>query len=180
MTVGNASYVNQSTGEVEDFTVIKKNINQDFNFHKIWLQDLLQVLNTFGNAKIKVLTHLLKIMRNADNSVNFTYRSLSEDTGISYPTVNQTINELLNANVLKRDEKVKSLYVFNPDLIVKGNSDKRKRLLIEYNFTDDKTIENKAHAELSKTLDQLPLVHDTEIIIHKNQSNIDDFIKNDK
>ncbi len=138
MEIGKQNYINQSTGQVEEFTVIRKNVNKDFNFHKIWLEDLLNILNSFGNKKITILTYLLKIMKNYDNSVIFTMRSLSENTDISVQTCQTTINELLESNVLKRDSQVNQLYFFNPDLIVKGDSNKRQRLLVEYNFNDEK------------------------------------------
>ena len=142
MQIQNKQYVNPTTGELENFTVIKKNVNADFNFHKIWLEDLLNILNTIGNKKITILSYLLKIMRSSDNSLNFTIRSLSEDTGVSSPTCQTTIHELMESNVIKRDERIKQLYTFNPDLLVKGNSDKRRKLLVEYNF-DDETKDNK-------------------------------------
>jgi hypothetical protein len=42
--LGSQTYLNQDTGEVAEFTVIEKNIEKDFNFHKIWIQDVLNVL----------------------------------------------------------------------------------------------------------------------------------------
>lgn len=138
VVIGQQHYVNQITGEVEEFTVIKKNVNKDFNFHKIWLEDLLSILDSMGNRKITILTYLLKIMRNDDNTLMFTMRSLSEDTGVSLQTCQTTINELIESNVIKRDKRIKQLYTFNPDLLVKGDSNKRNRLLIEYNFEDEK------------------------------------------
>lgn len=138
MEIGKSNYLNQTTGEVEEFTVIRKNVNKDFNFHKIWLEDLLNILNSFGNRKIIILSYLLKIMRNSDNSVVFTMRSLSKNTDISLQTCQTTINELIENNVLKRDKEVSQLYFFNPDIIIKGDSNKRQRLLIEYNFLDEK------------------------------------------
>lgn len=146
MVIGNQKYLNQETGEVENFTVIQKSFNTDFNFHKIWLEDLLNILNSFGNKKITILSHLLKIMRNEDNSLNFTMRSLSQDTGVSLQTCQTTVKELVENNVIRKDKNISSLYIFNPDLIVKGNSNKRNKILIEYiNRSDDgyKLISNK-------------------------------------
>ena len=134
IAVGHQKYLNQATGEVEDFTVIQKNVSADFNFHKIWLQDLLNVLDSFGSKKIKVMTYLLGKMRNEDNSVSVTYRSVAEDTGISYPTVAATMKEMAESNVLKKINS--GTYQFNPDIIIKGNSNKRQKLLIEYNILD--------------------------------------------
>ncbi len=146
IAVKNSKYINEATGEVEDFTVIQKNVSADFNFHKIWLQDLLNVLDSFGSKKIKVMTYLLGKMRNEDNSVSCTYRSVADDTGISYQTVASTMKEMQVSNVLKRINQ--GTYVFNPDIIIKGNGNKRQRLLIEYNITD-----KTAQEEGIKTVD---------------------------
>lgn len=132
--LGSQTYLNQDTGEVSEFTVIEKNIEKDFNFHKIWIQDVLNVLDSFGNKKILVLSYLLKIMRNEDNTFSGSYRELAEDIGVSVKTVNVVINELVESNVIKKIST--ATYRFNPDIIVKGRSDKRKNLLIKYNYID--------------------------------------------
>ena len=134
VAVSHQKYVNQETGEVEDFTVIQKNVSADFNFHKIWLQDLLNILDSFGSKKVKVITYLLGEMRNEDNSISCTYRSISENTGISYQTVAVTMKEMLESNVIKKLST--GTYQFNPDIIIKGSGNKRQRLLVQYNITD--------------------------------------------
>lgn len=150
MVIGNQQYVNQVTGEIEEFTVVKKNISADFNFHKIWLEDLLNILNTMGNKKITILSYLLGIMRTSDNTISFTMRSLAEDTQVSLPTVQSTITELIESNVIKRDIRIKSLYTFNPNLLVKGDSKKRAKLLVEYEFEDEKNDNKNKTENLNK------------------------------
>ena len=147
-TIGEQEYVNTDTGEVKKFTVIEKNIPADFNFHKIWLQDVLNILDSFGNKKILIITHLLKKMRNEDNSFSGTYRDFAEETGVSLPTVSLVMNELLKSNIIKK--QTTATYQFNPSLIVKGSSSKRNHLLIKYNFMGDdkKAISNSKNAEL--------------------------------
>lgn len=143
VTVGTQDLMNPITGEVNSYTHIQKNVSKDFGFHKVWIEDLMHILNSMGNKKITILSHLLKIMRPSDNTMNFTIRSLAEDTGVSNQTVQSTINELIESNVIKRDSRIKQLYTFNPDLLVKGGSDKRQRLVVEYNFEDEqKDIQN--------------------------------------
>lgn len=159
--VGTKQMVDPETGEVSNYTVIQKNITQDFNFHKIWLEDLMNILNTMGNRKMTILSYLLKIMRNSDNTLNFTMRSLSEDTGVSLPTCQSTINELIESNVLKRDKRIKQLYTFNPDLLVKGSSEKRRKIIIEYNYEDESQDTLRARQLEEKINSQ---IIDTEII----------------
>ena len=131
ISIGTARYANQITGEVEEFTVIQKNVNSDFNFHKVWMVDLLNILNSFGNKKIKLLSFLLGEMRNEDNSISVTYRYISDCLKISYSTVAITMKELTIAGVIKKDKR-RNVYMFNPDLLVKGSSGKRQKILIDY------------------------------------------------
>lgn len=140
-TVGTQKYIEESTGEIKEFTVIEKNITSDFNFHKIWLQDVLNILDSFGNKKILVITHLLKIMRNEDNTFSGSYREIAEACEVSLPTVSLVMNELIDGDVIKK--VATGTYQFNPSLVVKGGSEKRRNLLIKYTYGDDaKQISN--------------------------------------
>ncbi len=149
VVVGKQKYINQQTGEVQEFTVIEKNITADYNFHKIWLQDLLNILNSFGNKKIKILTYLLQKMRTEDNTVTVTYNEITKKLNVSKPTITVTMRELMDANVIKKIAP--ATYQFNPDLIVKGSGAKRQALLIKYNFVDEhegETIEADSYVPI--------------------------------
>ena len=135
--VGEIKISHPITGEVLPVAIVQKNIPKDYNFHKIWLQDILHILDSFGNKKIKVLTYLLSKMRNEDNSITITQTKISKDTGISRPTISETIKELIAGDVLRKDPEIPNLYRFNPSLIVKGSADKRRALITLYNYGDD-------------------------------------------
>lgn len=137
--VGTETFINQESGELIEMSVIDKRINQDVNFHKIWLQDVLNVIDSFGNKKILVLTYLLKSMRNEDNSVSGSYREIAKKCNVSYPTVALVMNELIDSDVLRKVST--ATYQFNPSLIVKGGSTKRKHLLIRYNNIEDELMQ---------------------------------------
>jgi len=147
--VGTQQYINSTTGEVEEFTVITKAVSKDFNFHKVWLSDILSVLDTFGTARLKVLTHLLKRMRSEDNTISGSYRELSKEMSISYPTVALTMKELIESNVIKKIAT--ATYQFNPDLIVKGGSDKRRNLIIQYKHSDEMKAD---YSDTIKTIEE--------------------------
>lgn len=137
-TIGKQKFINNETGEVETFNVIEEH-DQDFNFEKIWLGHLLDSLEVLGNAKIKVLNHLLAI-KNNDNQIIATQRSISEKVGVSLPVVNETIKKLVAAKAIK---KVSSgVLMLNPEIIFKGNHNKRMNILLRYSKTE--TIEGQA------------------------------------
>lgn len=133
--LGTQDYLNKETGEIEKFSVIDKKIDQDVNFHKIWLQDVLNVLDSFGNKKILVITYLLKSMRNEDNTFSGSYREIAVKCDVSLPTVSLVMNELLDSDIIRKIST--ATYQFNPSLIVKGSSSKRRNLLIRYNYAED-------------------------------------------
>lgn len=135
VTVGKREFIDSETGEIQELTVISKPVDRDVNFHKIWLADILSVLDSFGTARLKVLTHLLKKMRVEDNSISGSYRELAKEIGISYPTVAVTMKELIDADVIKKTSL--ATYQINPNIIAKGSSSKRMNLLIQYRYTDD-------------------------------------------
>jgi len=129
--VGKKKLLDQETGELIDSEVIVKNVEQDFNFYKVWLLDMLNILEIVGNKKIKVIDFLFKNMRKEDNTISVTYREVAEKAGVSLPIVTETFRILQDTNFLV---KVKNgLYMINPDLVVKGNTGKRLNLLIQYN-----------------------------------------------
>jgi predicted transcriptional regulator len=127
--IGKQEYINADTGEVKEFDVIEK-VVKDTNFHKVWLMDLLAVLDLIGTQKLKVLEFLFTEMRTQDNTVSVTYRYIADKTGISYQTVAITMKMLIDANLIT---KVRTgTYRFNPDIIIKGDSKKREGMVIKY------------------------------------------------
>jgi len=129
--IGKETYIKQDTGEIKECIVVEKNIEQDFNFYKIWLMDLLGILDIVGNKKIKVINYLFEIMNPRDNTISITYKEVEKNTGVSYPIVVETFKILLDSNFLKKVRQ--SFYMINPDIIVKGRTGKRMNLLIQYN-----------------------------------------------
>ena len=159
-TISKRLYIDHETGDVQEFAIIKKNVSSDYNFHKVWLTDLLSILDNFGNKKFKILSYLLGHMRSEDNTISTTYRKIQEHTGISLPTITATIKELVKSNVIKK--QLSSTYVFNPDLIIKGSSEKRRQLLIEYIYEDScKQVKEKDKPKIINELSKKLLSRET-------------------
>ena len=59
--VGSAEYINTQTQEVETMQVISME-DRDFNFHKIWLQHIIQSFDLIGNQKTKLAFWLISEM----------------------------------------------------------------------------------------------------------------------
>jgi len=133
--VGRQTYINSSTGELVDCLVMEKEVNNDFNFHKVWIDDLINILNLIGGKKLEVFKYLMNEMNPSNNYIVATYEKIKKDTKISYQTIRDTLKVLIETNFLKRVSN--GVYMVNPDVIVKGNSNKREALLIKYIKIDE-------------------------------------------
>lgn len=144
--IGEASYINPKTNELEKFNVFEQSRETDFNFHKVWVQDLVEVLGLIGGPKVKVFNHILSNM-NGDNIFFGTIRNMATSIGISKETVSSSLKLLKKAGQIKMLQD--GVYMINPDLILKGKSAKRQRLqAIFYDLTyKQKTIKTRASKE---------------------------------
>jgi len=123
------SFLDQNTGEIVDMNVVQME-NSDFNFEKIWLGHILQALDCMGSKKIKVVTWLLD-NKNYENTVIATQREISERCHVSLPIVTETIKILQESDILKM--KQNGVYMLNPNVIFKGDKDRRLNVLFMYN-----------------------------------------------
>jgi len=149
--IGKQQYLNQATNEVEEFTVVKKKVNADFNFHKVWLSDLMNVLSVFGGKKINVVNHILGNL-NSDNYYMGTIRGTAKELDISDKTVRETFKQLQDADFMKM--KLAGVYQVNPDILVKGNSGKRQNLLIQYESEELYRKNNQGQYKTDLTYDE--------------------------
>ena len=128
--IGTQRYINADTGEILETTVIEKEVDRDFNFHKIWLNDLMSVLNLIGGKKLDILKYLLSEMRTQDNTISVTYTKIQEKLNTSRKTIAETMKILQEANFITKVQN--GLYMVNPDVIVRGKSSKKDALMIKY------------------------------------------------
>jgi hypothetical protein len=127
--IGKQRFINEATGEVIDAIVVEKNVEQDYGWYKVWLLDLLGVLELVGTKKMKVITYILENMRR-DNIFIGTHTEIAKKLGISRVVVSQTFKILLDANFLVKRQN--GVYMLNPDIVAKVNSHYRASLLVKY------------------------------------------------
>ena len=126
--IGRERYINEATGEVQEFDVIEQT-EKDFNFDKLWLGHILNSLDIIGNKKIKVLNWLLS-NKNSQNQIIGTQRAIAEKTDVSTPVVTETIGMLIQSNLLKKVQG--GVYMLNPDILFKGGNRQRLNILMKY------------------------------------------------
>ena len=170
--VGRETYINARTGEIETFAV--EGIEErDFNFTKVWFEHLLASYDLIGNQKTKVANYIISNL-NRENQLICSYRKIAEETGVSYPTVQETMKILLSVDFLQKIN-YGGVYRINPDVLFKGTAKQRLSILQQYQeegykppeISDEqkiKELENSI-AVLQKELDKLqkPKTIDTEI-----------------
>lgn len=131
--VGTERYINASTGELQDMQVTDIE-ERDFNFHKVWMRNFISTLEIIGNQKAKVCFWIIDNL-NKENQLLYTYRGISDATGISLDTVTKTMKVLLDADFLRKGDVG---YIVNPDILYKGTRKGRMNILNQY-YSQPKT-----------------------------------------
>lgn len=127
--IGTQQYVNVNTGELREMQVIESTEdNKDFNFHKLFMRDFIRAIDIISNKKTKICYWIIDNI-NKDNQLLYSYRQISEITGISYSVVAETVKALLDADFLRKYGKV---LIVNPDIIFKGSAIRRANILHTY------------------------------------------------
>lgn len=126
--VGTESYMNVSTGTVEDFQVVRVE-DSDTNFDKFWVSQLLTAIDEFGNQKIRLLMYLIQKREISNNAVIKTTRELAEETGISRNTILQTLKILEEHGIIWRKTGV---IFISTNVVFRGTHQNRMRVMFEY------------------------------------------------
>lgn len=166
--VGKQQYFNLSTGTVEEMQVTTFE-ERDYNFHKIWLKDFLNSIDMIGNQKTKLAFWIIDNITK-ENYLPYTYRQISEKSGISLGTVRDTMSILMNANFLKRLNQ--GTYLINSDIVFKGGRQARLNILHTYQNegTDQKPLDlPKKIQNLRKSIEQLQFQLDKAVKTYENE-----------
>lgn len=146
--VGYKELVDPNTGETYpmQMNVIE---DRDFNFTKVWMQNLIMSMDSIANQKLKLAFWIIENL-NKENMIVMTQRKIAEQTGISLPTVSKTMKLLCEP---EGDESIPFLqkinsgaYRVNPDVMFKGSHNNRMGICFEYrqvNAENKKEMEQK-------------------------------------
>jgi DNA-binding transcriptional regulator YhcF (GntR family) len=129
--VGTEQFLNVSTGEIEDFQVIKVE-NRDFNFTKVWMKNFLISLGLIGNKKMKVCFWIIDNL-DKENKLIYTQRQIAEKSNVALNTVMKTMYVLQNSKFLKKQNS--GCYIINPNVLFKGTRNNRLNALTVFQAT---------------------------------------------
>lgn len=125
-----------STGELIEAQTITKTVG-DVGFHKIWLGEILELVDEVGNAKMRVLMWLLS-NADAQNRIMATKREIAEACDVGTASVQRLMTALKAANVIT--EVRRSVWRLNPSVIFKGDHNRRMNVLIKYRDESQKDM----------------------------------------
>lgn len=127
--IGSRTMTDDETGEVVECQTARIH-DKDFNFQKFWISNIMSAIDELSNKKTKIVFYLMAESMRRSNMIVKTVREIAEEVGCSPTVVQETINILYRHDILRR--KGHGARYFNPDVLWKGNGNKRQAVLLEY------------------------------------------------
>ena len=119
--------VDMQTGEVIRVEQVTKTSPGSKQFWKVYLTEFAKVLKGFEGRQLAVALHVLMNTNQTSNLFFGTYSEIMREVEVSRQTVATTFGKLQRRRFLR---KVKGgVWMVNPDVIMKGNDNKRHLLL---------------------------------------------------
>jgi hypothetical protein len=141
--IGTKQFIDAETGELQDFNVISQ-YDQDFNFDKFWITQIMFALDEFGSQKMKLLFYLITNRERANNTVLKTITEMAKETKINKNTIVTTLKILEKHKIIRR--KIGIIFI-SPEVIFKGSHNKRMNVLIQYRAVDHNEPEQEPSPE---------------------------------
>lgn len=135
--VGYKTLVDPNTGETYPMQI---NVleDKDFNFHKVWMQHLVNSLDAISNQKLRLAFWIIDNL-DKENQLIMTQRTIADASGMSLQTVSRTLKALCEAPEGSPAflQKINSgAYRVNPDILFKGSHSNRMGICYEYREID--------------------------------------------
>lgn len=128
--VGTQTFVDTSTGEVVPMQLVELE-ERDFNFHKVWLQHLVNSLDGISNQKLRLAFWIIENL-NKENQLVMTQRAIAQKSGMSIDTVRRTMKALQDGESPFLVKINGGAYMVNPDVIWKGSHSSRMGIVFDY------------------------------------------------
>ena len=150
--VGTQEYINPQTGEIVPM-IITSIEDRDFNFHKMWLNNLIMSLDEITNKKMELAFWIIEHL-NKENQLIMTQRKIADLSGVSFGTVCETMKLLQQGEVPFLIKINSGAYQVNPNVIWKGSHNARMGVVFDYSNSVAEAKEKDKEA-LQIELDQV-------------------------
>lgn len=124
-------YIDAETGELVPFQEVEIE-DRDFNFHKVWLQHLVDSLDDISNQKLKLAFWIIDNL-NSENQLIKTQEKIAEESKMSIATVRRTMKALQESEPPFLVRINSGAYQVNPDIVWKGSHKNRMGICFVYN-----------------------------------------------
>lgn len=143
--VGSKAFCDMETGEVIPMQMVQVE-DRDFNFHKVWLQNLVMSLEGISNQRLKLAFWILEHL-DKENKLVMTQRAIAEGSGMSLATVVRTMKALQDGKPAFLQKINSGAYRVNPQVVWKGSYSNRMGVCFSYGETARKGKEAAQEAQ---------------------------------
>lgn len=133
--VGTKILVDPESGELYpmQLNVIE---DRDFNFHKVWLQHLVNSLDGISNQRLRLAFWIIDNL-DKENQLVMTQRAIAAGSGMSLNTVTRTMKALQEGDPPFLQKINSGAYRVNPNVIWKGSYSTRMGIIYKYKEKTD-------------------------------------------
>ena len=138
----------EDTGEETFVRQLIKDVPTDVNWQTVWLKNILFAYDIIGDKKVHVLSYLLGSM-DSENKVICSISSIARHLEISRPTVQTTIDLLIENDIIKKLPEFG--YFINPNIVfdkLKAQHNGVERLDILHTYMKKKIKPKENHLEI--------------------------------
>lgn len=144
--------INPRTGEVlEEKTVdeFTRETGRKEHFMITYLAEIIKLIDSLGNKKMKVVKYILKEMTKANNTLVITTPELARKSEVSYKTVIETLKILDNAGIIQRRT---GAIMINPKLMNNKTKQGEAAMLIKFHqFEENQDNESDTRTDTTST-----------------------------
>ena len=138
--------VDTETGEQIIVDQITKRVYGSKNFWKMYLMDFLMVLGIIDSKQVDIFIYIVENTNQSNNIFIGTYKKIAEDVGVSQPTIAKIMKKLQDNNFIKRIQN--GAWLVNPNILMKGN-DQKRQILLSY-YESEKPIDELTYARTKR------------------------------
>ena len=139
---GSQRLIDEQTGEVIEVDKLYRKQTSG-NFVKAYIVQLISMLDMIGGKKLKIVNYILDNVHLSNNIIVTTTREIAKATNTSTQTVTRTLKILEEGNIIKRRT---GALMLNPELLMRGDDQKQKYLLLEFGNFEQEANEKENNA----------------------------------
>ena len=130
--------VNTATGEIEEERTVdefERPVGRSERFMITYLAEIISLIDSLGNQKMKVVKFVLQNMSKSDNVLLTTTKELAKKSGVSEKTAIETLKILDNAGIIQRRT---GAIMVSPKLVNNKTVNGEATMMVKYRqFSDE-------------------------------------------